>query len=183
MKIHHSPRGCVAYLTAMCATVGGHPLRAAAHVDLLRYMGDWRVIACMANAVERDFVDAIESYALRDDGNIDVTFRWREKHFSVPAQMHEFIGWIVDSSTNARWKMRLVPFFSASYIVLAVHPDYEWAAVGHPSRKFGWVLARDPTIPDATYDEIIGVFHQQGYDTRQFIKVPQLTFETVQSAS
>ena len=61
-----------------------------------------------------------------------------------------------------------------------VHPKYEWAAVGHPSRKFGWVFARERTMDDATYDEIMQVFQEQGYDIRQFIKVPQLTFETVQ---
>lgn len=179
MKLHHSPRGCVAHLMATCATTGSKPLRAAPQVDLRRYMGEWRVIACVGNSVERDFVDATESYALRDDGNIGVTFRWREKHFSTPAKTHEFIGWPVDSH-NARWKMRLVAFFTASYVILAVHPKYEWAAVGHPSRKFGWVFARERTMDDATYDEIMQVFQEQGYDIRQFIKVPQLTFETVQ---
>ena len=167
--------------TAGCAT-GKPPLRTVKHVDLKRYMGDWRVIACMGNCIERDFVDAVESYAQRDDGNIGVTFRWREKHFSSPENKHEFIGWVVDSSTNARWKMRLVPFFSASYVILAVHPDYEWAAIGHPSRKFGWVLARDRSLADTTYDEVMGVFHRQGYEIRRFIKVPQLTFETIHSA-
>jgi apolipoprotein D and lipocalin family protein len=131
------------------------------------------------NSIEREFVDAVESYSLRDDGNIGVTFRWREEHFTAPERTHEFIGWVVDRRTNARWKMRLVPFFSASYVILAVHPNYEWAAVGHPSRKFGWVLARDRTVSDATYDEIMSVFQRQGYDIRLFIKVPHLAFQTV----
>jgi apolipoprotein D and lipocalin family protein len=165
---------------AICTTSGGKPpLRPAARVDLLRYMGGWRVIACVENPVERDFVDAVESYSVRDDGNIGVTFRWREKRFSAPEKTHEFIGWVCDAPANARWKMRLVPFFDASYVILAVHPNYEWAAVGHPSRKFGWVLARERTLHDAAYDEIMGVFRREGYDIRRFIKVPQLSFQPV----
>jgi apolipoprotein D and lipocalin family protein len=170
----------MACFLALCSSPGrGKPLRSAARVDLHRYMGRWHVIACVENSVERDFVDAVESYSLRDDGNIGVTFRWREKHFIASEKTHEFIGWVSDVTTNAQWKMRLVPFFTVSYVILATHPDYEWSAVGHPSRKFGWVLARERTLSAATYEEIMEIFRQQGYDTRQFMKVPQLAFECV----
>jgi apolipoprotein D and lipocalin family protein len=167
--------GAFAVLAAACAGPGAkEPLRPVGRVELPRYMGSWRIIACMDNAVERDFVDAVETYTLRPDGRIGVHFSWREKFFTAPEKTHDFTGRVTDPPANARWRMRLFPLFSASYVIIAVHPQYEWAAVAHPSRKFGWVLARHRSLPDDTYREIMSTFAQQGYDTERFIKVPQV---------
>lgn len=152
---------------------GGKKLLPAEHVDLACFMGPWRVIACMDNAVERDFVDAVETYTLRPDGTIEVHFRWRDKSFNAAEKNHEFTGKVTDSPANAQWKMKLFPFISVSYVIIAVQPQYEWAAVAHPSRKFGWVLARGRALPESTFREIMRHFEQQGYDTRSFIRVPQ----------
>jgi apolipoprotein D and lipocalin family protein len=175
VKLHHSSSGCLACLTAIC-TSGGHArhLEAVAHVDLDRYMGAWRVIACVENSVERDFVDAVETYERRSDGNIGVTFHWRDRSFRAPVRTHRFIGWVTDAETHARWKMRLVPFFTASYVIIGLGADYDWAAVAHPTRQFGWVLARARALPDDRYREILRLFVTQGYDQRAFIKVPQM---------
>lgn len=143
-------------------------------IELACFMGPWRVIACVNNAAEHEMVDAVETYTLRADGGVEVHCRWREKSFNAPEQGRDFVGQVMDAPTNARWKMKLFPLLSASYVIIAVHPQYEWAAVAHPSRKFGWVLARGRTLPDRTYREIMRVFEQEGYDTRNFIKVPQL---------
>lgn len=183
MKLHQSVRGCVTYLTAVCSNVRkGAPLRAVDHVDLDRYAGAWRIVACVGNRVERDFVDAVETYERRTDGNIDVTFCWREKSFRSPLKMHAFIGWVTDPPSNAHWKMRLVPFLSATQVVIGLGPDYDWVALAHPTREFGWVLARDRALPDETYRAILGLFAEQGYDPRTFIKVPQMVLSPAAAA-
>ena len=50
-----------------CATQTA-PLRTVQHVDLKRYMGDWRVISNIPYFAEKGRVDSVESYALRPDG-------------------------------------------------------------------------------------------------------------------
>jgi lipocalin len=38
---------------------------------------------------------------------------------------------------------------SGDYIVFAIDPEYRWTAIGHPSRGYGWILAREETLaPD-----------------------------------
>lgn len=175
MKLHQSVSGCVTYLTAISSNLRRGPrLRAADHVDLNLYAGEWRLIACVENSVERDFVDAVETYHCRSDGNIDVTFRWRERSFRAPIKTHCFIGWVTDPPTNAHWNMRLVPFLSAAYVVTGLGANYEWAAVAHPTRQFGWILARQRALPDDLYRHILRLSETQGYDRRVFIKVPQM---------
>lgn len=43
-------------------------------------------------------------------------------------------------------------------------PDYQWAVVGVPSRKYLWVLSRTPTIDGAVYDGILRRVIEKGYD-------------------
>ena len=33
---------------------------------------------------------------------------------------------------------------SGDYEVVALDPDYRWSLVGHPSRDYAWILAREP---------------------------------------
>ena len=84
-----------ATLLTGCAT-SHPPLRTVSHVDLPRYMGDWRVIANIPYFAEKDCVDSIESYALRPDGKIANSFRFRKKTFDAPQQKLELSmdgGW------------------------------------------------------------------------------------------
>jgi apolipoprotein D and lipocalin family protein len=175
MKVHPSLAGTLAAFGAACAGSGKkEALRPVERVDLARYMGAWRILACMDNAAERNFVDAVETYHLREDGSIAVNFRWRHQQFIAPEKQRDFTGHVSDPISNACWKIRLFPFFNVSYVIIALHPEYRWAAVAHPSRKFGWVLARERSLPQGEYEEILRAFAEQGYDTSQFIKVPQV---------
>ncbi len=177
MILRNTLLGLFAAFCTSCATK--HHLAPLPEVDLNAYMGSWRIIACMENKVEKDFVDAEEVYALKPDTTpqgIDVTFHWREKSWDAPVKTHQFKGKVIkdDAGTNAEWKMKLFPIFSASYVIIGIGPNYQWAAVAHPSKKFGWVLARQRQLSPVAYGEAMTLFQQRGYDTRKFIKVPQV---------
>lgn len=174
MSIPHSLNGTLALLGSAGRSHAAPEVRTVRHVNLPAYMGSWRVIACMDNPAERNFFDAVETYSLHRDGRtIGVSFEWRQGSFDAPRQNHRFRGRVVDQASNARWKMRLFPLFSASYLIIALGADYEWSAVAHPSRRFGWVLARERSLPGDTLDRIYGEFQRQGYDVERFIEVPQ----------
>jgi apolipoprotein D and lipocalin family protein len=154
-------------------TPGRKPLDPVEHVDIPRYMGSWRVIAIYDNPVERHFADAVESYRHRGDGDIAVEFRWREDEIGGRFHIHRFTARVTDRPANARWRVRLLPIFSAAYVIIALDEKYRWAAVAHPSRKFGWILARHTEIPESIWKDLLDVFRHQGYDPAKFHKVPQ----------
>lgn len=81
---------------------------------------------------------------------------------------------MVNTRTNAEWKVRFVWPFTAMYLVLELDPDYRWAAVGTPGQGLLWVLARERQMTDATYAEILERIRAQGYDPARLAKVPQL---------
>lgn len=171
---------CAAFLlTGLtgCASMGGggasRPLRSVEHVDLPRYMGDWFVVANIPYFAEKDCHDSVESYALRPDGGIDNRFACREDSFDAPmTQKLSTVASVYDKRTNAEWR---VPFFKVlriQYFVIDLDPEYQWAVIGHPSRRYGWVLSRTRTLPQPTYAGILERLRSQGYDTSQFVIVP-----------
>ena len=141
--------------------------------DLSRYAGTWRIVACTDSPVGKKFVDATETCFLADTNHLEVVFKWREESFTAPVKTHKFRGKILKGSENAVWKMKLFPLFAATYIIVEVSPDYSWAVVAHPSRKFGWLLARTSTVSDEIWARCMTVFGEIGYDTSKFIKVSQ----------
>jgi apolipoprotein D and lipocalin family protein len=150
------------------------PLRTVAHVDIPRYMGDWYVIANIPYFAEKDCFDSVESYALRADGDIDNWFTCRKNSFDAPMKRKATaLASITDKASNASWRVRFFKVISVQYLILDLDPDYQWVAVGHPSRKYGWIMARTKTLPDATYRAILKRLGEQGYDTAKFKKVPQ----------
>ena len=144
-----------------------------APIEVPRYMGTWRVLGCLENASENRVADAMESYSLTGENRLNVIFSWREGSLSGPRKSREFRGRILKDPSRGIWKMKVAPLVASTYIVIDVGKDYSWAAVAHPSRKFGWILARSSQLPDATWTRILSRFAALGYDTSKFIRVPQ----------
>lgn len=149
------------------------PLRTVPRVDLPRFMGDWRVIANIPYFAERGNVDSVESYALRADGKIANGFVFRKKSFDAPVKRYDFTAEVKNKETNAEWRVKFLPLVKVAYLIIDLDPDYQWTVIGHPSRKYGWIMARAKTLPEATYAAILKRLEAQGYDPGKFAKVPQ----------
>jgi apolipoprotein D and lipocalin family protein len=150
------------------------PLKTVAHVDLKRYVGDWRVIANVPYFAERGCVDSIEGYRLRPDGRMDNYFTFRKGSFDAPQKQIHALATVYNHETNAEWRVRFLGLINAQYFITDLDPEYRWTVVTHPSRKYGWIMAREKTLPEATYQGILKRLEAQGYEASQFQKVPQL---------
>lgn len=150
------------------------PLGAVSHVDLKRYMGDWRVISEIPYFAEKDCVGSIESYRLLGDGTIDNWFTYREKTFKAPLKKITAHAFVINQQTNAEWSVHFFGgLIQAKYLVIDLDPDYRWTVVGHPSRNYGWIMAREKILPKATYEAILKRLIAKGYDISRFKMTPQ----------
>jgi apolipoprotein D and lipocalin family protein len=161
-----------------CVAMGGssspRPLRPVERVDLQRYMGGWFVIANIPYFAEKDCFDSVEGYALLPDGRIDNRFACREKSFDAPMKPKlRTIATVHDRTSNAEWRVPFYRVFRVKYFIIDLDPAYGWAVIGHPSRRYGWVISRTRALPDDTYRGILQRLREQGYDSSKFVKVPQ----------
>ena len=65
------------------------------------------------------------------------------------------------------------PFYS-SYIVIALDEEnYQYALVTGENKDYLWILARQPNLDPAIYDQLVQKAKSLGYETDKLIKVDQ----------
>jgi apolipoprotein D and lipocalin family protein len=143
------------------------------YVDIERFMGDWYVIANIPTFLEKGAHNAVETYRLDDDGSIATTFNYRKDSFDGKRKTYNPRGFITDTQTNATWGMRFVWPIKADYRIIYLDDDYTRTVIGRQSRDFVWIMAREPSISDQDYDELVDLIESVGYDTAKLERVPQ----------
>ncbi|WP_134724899.1 lipocalin family protein [Paracoccus luteus] len=137
--------------------------------DVERYMGKWHEIARLDHRFERGMTDVSATYALNGDGTVRVVNRGlrngRPKSITGTAR---FLG---DPAT-ASLAVTFFPGFPGGYHVIALDPDYRWAVVCGPDRGYLWILARAPRLDQATWQRLVAIARDNGFDTEGLILVP-----------
>lgn len=172
--------GCLALgavLLVGCANsgTGVAPPKTVESVDLERYQGTWYEVARLPMFFQRNCVESEARYGLQDDGSVSVTNRcrnadgeWQQVEGRAVPQVEGKTDklWV----TFDNWFSRLLPSVSkGEYWVLDLDDGYQTALVGHPNRKYLWLLSRTPQISNEVRDELLSVARAQGYDTDELI--------------
>ncbi len=141
-------------------------------VDLERYTGLWFEIARLPNRFQKQCAAGTTArYDLMENGRIHVTNRCYKEDGSQDNITG--LAKVVDWKTHAKLEVSFVRFlgrnwFWGDYWIIGLDEEYRWAVVGHPERKYGWILSRTPEIPDALRQEINDLLKRKGYDPDLF---------------
>jgi len=140
------------------------PLTTVPSVDLTRYLGQWYEIASYPAWFQKGCTGSTAEYSLLPDGRIRVVNRCFKNSLDGPQKESSGKAEVVDKTTNARLKVCFFWPFKGDYWIIDLDPDYQWAVVGVPSRKYLWILSRTPTVDGAVYDGILRRVIEKGYD-------------------
>jgi apolipoprotein D and lipocalin family protein len=159
------------------AAVAGQekPLQVVPRVDLDRYLGTWYEIATIPQRFQKDCVGVTATYTLRDDGKIGVLNTCRKKTLDGELKTAKGKAWVVDKETNAKLKVQFFWPFRGDYWIIELDPDYQYAVVGHPDRKYLWILSRTPQMDEALYQDLMQRIANKGYDLSLIKRTLQLS--------
>lgn len=149
------------------------PLQTVAHVDLNRYVGTWYEIARFSHKFQEGCVGSRATYSLRDDGKINVLNECYDGSFSGKLRSAKGKAWVVDKHSNAKLKVSFFWPFAGDYWIIELGKDYEYAVIGHPEKKYLWILNRTPQMDENLYLEILNRLKKQDYDITKLIRSPQ----------
>lgn len=122
-------------------------LGANAEVDFNRYAGTWYELARLPNTFQKDCAENITAqYTLSKPTEISVI----NSCIDADGQKKSARGtaWVPNTNDRSRLKVSFVPLlqhfhlFSGDYWIYALDPDYQWAIVGSPDKKYLWILSR-----------------------------------------
>jgi apolipoprotein D and lipocalin family protein len=151
------------------------PLDVVDEVDLDRYLGRWYEIASFPQRFQRGCVASMATYTRRDDGRIGVRNECRDGSFDGELRRADGVAWVADEQgSRAKLKVQFFWPFRGDYWIIELDPEYRYAAVGHPSRDYLWILSRTPTLDPKLYRALSVRLEAQGYDLTRLRLTPQL---------
>ena len=145
-------------------------------VNLDRYMGRWYEIARLPMWFQRGCVESWATYTLAGTETVRVVNECITEQGG--RKIAEGTATVVDKATNSRlevvfdnWFSRLLPFLArGKYWIFHIDPDYQHAVVGHPNRKYLWILSRSPRIEEETYLDLVSIARELGFDTSRLVR-------------
>jgi apolipoprotein D and lipocalin family protein len=143
----------------------------AANVDLQRFKGKWFIIANIPYFAEKGKVASYFDIQMTGKKLLDVYYG--KDSFDKPFGTFTMDDYVVPGTGNARWRETPLWPIYFSYLIVYVDPDYKTALVGYPGHELAWIMSREPTMDDATYQSLLARFNKAGYDASQLRKVPQ----------
>ncbi len=149
------------------------PLNVVSFVDITRYTGTWYEIARYPHKFQKGCIDSKATYTLRDDGKLSVLNECFEDPDRSKIRSAKGKAWIVDSTTNAKLKVSFFWPFSGDYWIGDLGKDYDYAVIGHPDRKYLWILNRTQEMDASVYEGILHRLQAQHYDTSRLKRTQQ----------
>jgi apolipoprotein D and lipocalin family protein len=85
----------------------------------------------------------------------------------------EGVARVVDNITNAKLEVSFVKIlgiqlFWGDYWIIGLGDNYDFAVVGSPDRKYGWILSRTPKLPQEKLNLISDLLKIKGYNIKNF---------------
>ena len=149
-----------------------NPPATVKYVDLNKYAGLWYEIAKIPNSFQDHCIKGTTAkYFIKDDGEIAVINSCIDEDGEVDEA--DGVARIVDKRSNAKLEVSFVSFlgwrpFWGDYWIIGLDENYQWAIVGTPNRKYGWILSRTPKLYDVTVKMIFEILKEQGYNQKDF---------------
>ena len=149
------------------------PLATVEYVDLDRYMGRWYLIANIPYWLERGNVAPYVEYRRREDGLIEDLYTARDAFDKPPFTKRGLIE-VTDPMRNTEGRITFMVPLWQEYGVLYLDENYRYTVIGHPSRNYAWLFAREPQVSDEVYAEMLEALEDNQFNVSRVLKIPQL---------
>ena len=140
------------------------PLETVVFVDLEKYMGRWYEISAFPQRFEKGCHCTTAEYKMHPDGYVEVKNSCRKNSPEGKLKVARGKAFVVDRQSNAKLKVQFFWPFKGDYWIIDLAPDYSYAVVGAPNRKYLWILARQPQLEPTLYDQIVSRIKTKGFD-------------------
>ena len=149
------------------------PLSTVSKVDLDKYAGKWYEIASFPQRFQRGCHATTAEYTLTDKGYVTVENRCRRDSLTGRKSYIKGKAFPVKNSNNAKLNVQFFWPFRGKYWIIELADDYSYAAVGHPNRRYLWILSRTPKMDNDVYQKLLVRLEEKDFDINKLSLTPQ----------
>lgn len=142
------------------------PIKTVTEVDINKFMGPWYVIAHIPTFIEKNAYNAVESYALNEDGTIATTFTFNEGSLSGPLKTYKPKGFVIKNSGNALWGMQFIWPIKAQYKIVYLDAEYQNTIIARDDRDYVWLMSRQKHINQDILKLLENKIENDGYSLK-----------------
>ncbi|MDI9320584.1 MAG: lipocalin family protein [Phycisphaerales bacterium] len=150
------------------------PLQTVPYVDLKQYAGKWYEIASLPQRFQKGCNGTTAEYTTTDKGYMIVENRCNKDSLNGKQSYIKGKAFVEDRSSNAKLKVQFFWPFRGKYWIIDLAEDYSYAVVGHPNKKYLWILCRTATMKENLYQEILARIKNKGFDISSIQRTYQL---------
>ena len=148
----------------LTATSMTQTLQTVPHVDLKKYAGKWYEMASFPQRFQKNCNCTTAEYTLTDKDFVVVENRCKKDSVKGKNSYIKGKAFVMANSGNAKLKVQFFWPFKGKYWIIDLAHDYSYAVVGHPNKKYLWILSRTATMNDSIYQQIISKIKEKGFD-------------------
>lgn len=149
-------------------------LQTVPNVDLKKYCGKWYEIASFPQSFQKGCHCTTAEYTLTDKEYVIVENRCNRDSLTGKQSYIKGKAFVEKNSGNSKLKVQFFWPFRGKYWIIDLASDYSYAVVGHPNRKYLWILSREPKMNEEIYLQIISRLKDKGFDINKIQKTEQL---------
>lgn len=149
-------------------------LETVPNVDLKKYAGKWYEIASYPQSFQKRCNCTTAEYTLTDKGYVIVENRCNKDSVNGKQTYIKGKAFAVENTGNAKLKVQFFWPFKGKYWIIDLADDYSFAVVGHPNRKYLWILSRTPIMNENVYQKILSRIIEKGFDISKIQRTKQI---------
>lgn len=145
-------------------------LKVVDNVDLEKYSGKWYEIAAIPEKHQKGCSNITAEYTTTNEGFLKIVNSCNEDIIEEIEKKVKGKAYPVSGSNNAKLKVEFKCLFKSDYWIIDLDKDYKYVMVGHPDRKYLWILSRKPKLSQDIYDSLIKKAELQGFNIKKIRK-------------
>ena len=154
----------ILWLCCLTLLTRAQKLESVSNVDLKKYCGKWFEIASFPQSFQKGCNCTTAEYTLTDKNYVIVENRCNRDSVNGKQSYIKGKAFITKNSGNAKLKVQFFWPFKGKYWIIDLANDYSYAVVGHPNKKYLWILSREPLMNEETYNQILSRLKEKGFD-------------------
>ncbi|MCC5916280.1 MAG: lipocalin family protein [Cryomorphaceae bacterium] len=148
------------------------PLETVDFVDLEKYSGTWFEIASFPQRFQKGCFCTSATYTPKD-GYIEVYNQCNKDSLDGKTSSVTGKAFVQNPGKNTKLKVQFFWPFKGDYWIIGLGKQYEYALVGTQSREYLWILSRERTMDEDTYQIILNELTEKGFDVTMLEKTVQ----------
>ncbi|QQL49138.1 lipocalin family protein [Mucilaginibacter ginkgonis] len=130
-------------------------------IELNKFAGKWYSLYSIPTMFDKNTQQTTTMYTLNKDGYYNVL---TEAHKDGDLKTYRSKLFPVANVANGQFKAQFLWPFKVDYWVIEVADDYSYVVVGHPDKKFLFIMSRKPEMDEKLHEEIVARCKAKGYD-------------------